>query len=111
MHTTSLTADGSHIVCGVSTKTSCSYRLLCVSARPPAVRTRSFLLPADVVTRAISTLGTTFPLLFAYLTFFEKFGAVIFFIIAQSLLFALTFYSAVSFRQRYGNQMWCQLEA
>ncbi|CAM9572553.1 unnamed protein product, partial [Ectocarpus sp. 4 AP-2014] len=49
----------------------------------------------SVLSGAISTLGTTFPLLFAYLTFFEKFGAVIFFIIAQSLVFALTFYSAM----------------
>ncbi|CAM9786530.1 unnamed protein product, partial [Ectocarpus sp. 8 AP-2014] len=49
----------------------------------------------SVLSGAISTLGTTFPLLFAYFTFFLKFGTVIFFIIAQSLLFALTFYSAV----------------
>eukprot|EP00903_Cladosiphon_okamuranus_P018081 g16640.t1 len=49
----------------------------------------------SVLSGAISTLGTTLPLLFAYLTFFEKFGAVIFFIIAQSLVFSLMFYSAI----------------
>lgn len=83
--------------------------LLPVSLRPFVRRVDSFLLPAE--TRAISTLGTTFPLLFAYLTFFRNFGSVIFFIVGQSIFFALTFYSAVSFRQRFGNQTRCHISA
>lgn len=60
-------------------------------------RTRDMLttMGPSVLSGAISTIGATFPLLFAYFIFFLKFGTVVFFIIAQSLVFSLVLFSTL----------------
>ncbi|CAM9894150.1 unnamed protein product, partial [Discosporangium mesarthrocarpum] len=51
----------------------------------------------SVLSGALSTIGACISLLFAYVIFFLKFGTVILFIIAQSLIFSLFFYSSVRY--------------
>ncbi|CAM9739116.1 unnamed protein product, partial [Choristocarpus tenellus] len=60
-------------------------------------RTKKMLeiMGISVLSGAISTIGASIPLLFAYIIFFLKFGAVILFIISQSLVFSLFFYTTV----------------
>jgi len=48
----------------------------------------------SVLSGAVTTLGAAFFMTFAYITFFYKFGLVILFTIAQSLITALFFFSA-----------------
>ena len=60
-------------------------------------RTRDMLykMGVSVLSGAISTLGSSFFMLFAYIIFLSKFGTYIFFIILQSIIFSLFPFTAM----------------
>ena len=63
--------------------------------RGERVREMLFQMGVSVISGAISTLGASFFLLFPYSTFFVKFGAFVFFVICQSVIFSLFLFSAI----------------
>jgi len=54
-----------------------------------------FRMGVSVVSGAISTFGAALFLLAPYITFFPKFGSFLAFVVAQSLIFSLFFFSAI----------------
>jgi len=63
--------------------------------REDRVRMMLYRMGLSVFSGAFSTLGASAFLLAAYIVFFVKFGAVMFFLIAQSLFFSLVLYAAL----------------
>ena len=61
--------------------------------REDRVREMLYRMGVSVLSGAFSTIGAAFFLLFPRIVFLQKFGATLFFLVGQSLVFSLLFYS------------------